>query len=57
MNDDVKDLITGLGAIAEVCGELKRQFIRNGFTEAQAMELVGRYLTVIVTPRQNKEDN
>ena len=56
MRDDVKELITGLGAIAEVCGELKRQFIKNGFTEEQAMELVSRYLTVIVTPRPNKED-
>ena len=57
MNDNVKELITGLGAIAEVCGELYRQFVRNGFTEVQAMQLVERYLTVIVTPKQNKEDN
>jgi hypothetical protein len=57
MNDKVNDLITGLGAIAEVCGELYRQFIRNGFTEVQSMQLVERYLTVIVTPRQNKEEN
>lgn len=57
MRDEVKDLITGLGAIAEVCGELKRQFLLNGFTDREALELVGRYLTVIVTPNKSKEDN
>ena len=57
MNEQAKLAITAMGALAELCGELKRQLIKNGFTQKEALELVGRYVTATVTPRQNKEDN
>ena len=57
MNEQAKLAITAMGALAELCGELKRQLIKNGFTQKEALELVGQYITATVTPRQNKEDN
>lgn len=57
MIDETKLAILAMGAIAEMCGELKRQLIKNGFTQREALELVGRYITATVTPRTNKEDN
>ena len=56
MNDKTKEVITAIGAIAELCGELKRRLIQNGFTEREALDLVGRYLTATITPNNNKED-
>jgi hypothetical protein len=57
MNEEAKQAVIAMGAIAELCGELKRQLIRNGFTQREALELVGRYITAISTPRTNKGDN
>jgi hypothetical protein len=57
MTEEAKLAIIAMGAMAEMCGELKHQLIKNGFTQKEALELVGRYLTATVTPRTNKEDN
>ena len=57
MNDKAKQAILALGAFAEMCAELKRQLMKNGFTEKQALDLVGKWLVATVTPNQNKEDN
>lgn len=57
MSDDAKNIITAIGAIAELCGELKRRLIQNGFTEREALDLVGRYLTATIRPTNTKEDN
>ena len=57
MNEDAKLAIIAMGALGELCGELKRKLIKNGFTQREALELVGRYITATVTPNKNKEDN
>lgn len=57
MNENAKLAILALGALAEMCAELKCQLIRNGFTEKQALDLVGKWLVATSTPNQNKEDN
>lgn len=57
MNENAKAAILAMGALAELSGELKRQLIKNGFTQREALELVGRYITATVTPNKNKEDN
>lgn len=57
MNEQAKQAILALGALAEMCAELKRQLIRNGFTEKQALDLVGKWLVATATPNQHKEDN
>jgi hypothetical protein len=57
MKEEARLAIVAMGALAELCGELKRQLIKNGFTQKEALELVARYITATVTPNQNKEDN
>lgn len=57
MNEQAKQAVLAIGAIAELSAELYRQFIKNGFTEKQALNLTGQWLVATVTPNQNKEDN
>jgi hypothetical protein len=57
MNEQVKRAILALGALAEMCAELKRQLIKNGFTEKQAVDLVGKWLVATTTLTNNEEDN
>ena len=54
-NEDVSGIVLALGATAEMCGELKRQLLKNGFTEAEALYLVEAFMTAVLSPR-NKED-
>ena len=56
MNEDAKQLILAIGALAEICAELKRRLVENGFTEKQALDLVGKYLTATLTSTTHKED-
>lgn len=57
MNEQAKQAILAIGAIAELSAEMYRQLIKNGFTEKQALDLTGKWLIATVTPNQNKEDN
>lgn len=56
MNEQAKQAVLAIGALAELCAELKRQLIQNGFTEKQAFDLVGKWLVATSTPNNNKED-
>lgn len=56
MNEKVKQAVLAMGALAEMCGELKRQLIKNGFTRKEANQLVSCYLVATVTPNKHKED-
>lgn len=40
MNDEVEKFIASLGSMGEVAGILKKEFLRNGFTDEEAFELV-----------------
>ena len=57
MKEEAKLAVAAMGALAELCGELKRRLICNGFTEREALDLVGKYLTATVTPNKTKEEN
>lgn len=50
------DILLALGVTAELCGELKRQLLKNGFTRTEAIQLVTAFLTVTLSPNKNKED-
>ena len=57
MNEQAKQAVLAMGALAELCAEFKRQLIKNGFTEKQALDFVGKWLVATSTPTKNKEDN
>ena len=56
MNEQVRDALVALGAMAEMCHEFTRQLVLQGYSRKEAMELTKTYLTAITTP-QHKEDN
>jgi hypothetical protein len=56
MNEEAKMAVLAIGALAEMCGHLKQQLMKNGFNEKQALDLVGKYLTATVTPNKIKEE-
>ena len=49
MNEQAKQAVLAMGALAELCAEFKKQLIRNGFTEKQALDLVGKWLVATST--------
>lgn len=57
MNNECNDFLTAIGALAETCGHLKHQLLKNRFSEKEAMYLVGKYLMATVAPTKFKEDN
>lgn len=44
-NDDLRNLINGIGAICEMAGVLRDNLIRNGFTREEACRMVTSVLS------------
>lgn len=53
-NDMVNDLVTGIGAICEMAGLLRENLIKNGFTRAEACEIVQSFIQE--TFKKSKEE-
>lgn len=53
--NQAQDIVLALGATAEICGELKRQLLKNGFTTTEALYLVEAFMIDVMSPK-NKED-
>ena len=51
MNKQADELITAIGALAEVAAELYRQLIKNGFKQKDALELVKEYIATSLKPK------
>ena len=54
MHDNVKDIVTAIGAVCEMAGVMRRHLLRNGFNKKEATLIVGAFICNILTP--NKED-
>jgi hypothetical protein len=55
MNNRVKEIVTIIGATAEVCGEFMRQFKKNGLSSKEARYLTGIMLTEIINTKSQEE--
>lgn len=57
-NEQVSQLLNGLGALAETCHALYSDFIDSGFDDQRALWLTGEYLKSMVAASSNskKED-
>ena len=56
MNDNVKDIVTAIGVVCELAGEIKRQLFKNGFDKQEVTQIVGAFICNIIIPNKNKED-
>lgn len=58
MNEQARQSVVAVGALAELCGELMRRLIQNGLKPHEALDLTGKFLVATITqqPTQNKED-
>ena len=57
MHDNVKDIVTAIGAVCEMAGIMRRHLLRNGFNRKEATQIVGAFICNILTPNKSKEDN
>lgn len=50
MNENMlKDLIVGIGALAEVAGLMRDNLLKNGFTREEACFIVSNYINEIAS--------
>lgn len=55
MNDELKNFILGMGALAEAMAVFRNSLLKQGFTKLEALELTKVYLNNLTN--QHKEDN
>jgi hypothetical protein len=57
MNEEARDFITAMGAMAEGCGLFLKELLKQGFSRKEALTLVTAFVTATIQPKQIKEDN
>lgn len=54
----IKKMIEGIGAIAELAGVFLKELLRNGFTREEAVTIISDFITTtMVAGAGHKEDN
>lgn len=56
MNEELKEYINAVGALAEAMALFRSSLLKQGFTKAEALELTKVYLNNL-TNTKHKEDN
>ena len=54
IEEQISQLITGIGATAEFLGIMRSSLIKNGFTREEAVGLCGAALVAIISPKKEK---
>ena len=58
MNDELKQFVLGIGALAESLRLFRDELLKNGFSRTEAMSLTSTFLReTISNANNNKEDN
>jgi hypothetical protein len=52
MGPDVKNILNAFGVLAETSAILRDQLMKNGFTRAEAIEMVSTYIATSVASAQ-----
>ena len=55
-NDPIKDLFTGLGAMAEMFNVTYKEFLKMGYQHNKAVDCARATLTVMLSMNQNKKE-
>lgn len=48
MSDELENLINSIGALSELLGMIRDEFIKNGFTREESVYLIGVILETII---------
>lgn len=51
----MNDLVTAIGALAEMCGLFQQHLLKQGFTRKEALELTKTYISTTMTPNTKEE--
>lgn len=49
MSDSIKDLINGMGALAETAGIFRDMLVKNGFTRSEAISMCKTYISTTLS--------
>lgn len=56
MSDDLRRLFQSIGALSEMLAIIREELIKNGFTRAEAVYLVGIVLQNMIDDKTNGEN-
>lgn len=48
MDDQLRNLIEGIGSIAEMAAIIRDALIKNGFTRSEAVDIASNFITSII---------
>lgn len=51
----MNNIITAIGALAEICGLFHKNLLKQGFRRREALELTKAYLSITITPEKKEE--
>lgn len=52
----MNELLTAVGALAEMCGLMRDELMRNGFSRREAVAMTTEYLKTVTTPNKKEEE-
>jgi hypothetical protein len=55
LSDDLRNLLQSIGALSELLGIMRDEFIKSGFTREESVYLVGQILQSVVKNRNDEE--
>lgn len=56
MNSELKLLIQSVGALSELLGIMRDEFVKNGFTRDEAVYLVGVILETVINSKGSEQE-
>lgn len=56
MNNQLKDFLNAIGAVAETSGLLRDYLIQNGFTRQEAVYICSNMIASLFAPRSSKTE-
>lgn len=52
----MNDFVIAVGALAEMCGLMRVELMKNGFTRQEAVAMTTEYLKTVTAPDKKKEE-
>lgn len=56
MGNPIDDLITGIGALSELCGLFRVELMKNGFSKEESLVLIGKLIEGVCNTNRKGDD-